>query len=244
MANNYFRFKQFEVYQHASAMKVTTDACLFGAWAARLESSFVEKKRMLDVGAGTGLLTLMMAQQNNAIIDAVEIESGAAAEAKANFARSPWPDRLNLLEGNILDTLPGLNVNYHVVFSNPPFYEHDLASPGESRRMAHHESGLQLQPLVARMDELLNAEGRYYLLFSAKRESALLTELATAGLAITQIARVRPTSSSAFSRVMVAGRRARPGQSSPTESELLIHTEEKKYSADFISLLHPYYLYL
>jgi tRNA1Val (adenine37-N6)-methyltransferase len=244
MANNYFRFKHFEVYQHASAMKVTTDACLFGAWAARLESSFVEKKRMLDVGAGTGLLTLMMAQQNNAIIDAVEIESGAAAEAKANFERSPWPDRLNLLEGNILDTLPGLNVNYHVVFSNPPFYENDLASPGKNRRMAHHESGLQQKPLVTRINELLSKEGRFYILFSAKRESALLAELATAGLAITQIVRVRPTSNSSFFRVMVAGRRARPHLSSPTESELLIHTDEKKYSADFISLLHPYYLYL
>src|SRR5258705_11795948 len=102
MSNAYFQFKQFTIHQDRCAMKVTTDACLFGAWVANeVKSEKVKVKNVLDIGTGTGLLSLIYAQKNaNIFIDAIEIEKETYEQAKENITASPFADRINLIHGD------------------------------------------------------------------------------------------------------------------------------------------------
>src|SRR3954469_11797521 len=126
MANNYFSFKQFIIHQDKCAMKVCTDACLFGAYVADRFQITNSKFHVLDIGAGTGLLSLMLAQKNSTVqIDAVEIDKAASEQAKENFKHSLWRDRLHIHHQPIQEF--GMNT-YNLIISNPPFYENDLKS--------------------------------------------------------------------------------------------------------------------
>jgi len=148
MGNPYFRFKQFMVYQDRCAMKVTTDACLFGAWCAmEIENAKLKIKNVLDIGAGTGLLSLMAAQRNRHItIDAVEIENEAAAQAQSNIEASPWRDRIHLYATDIR-SFQSL-VKYDAIISNPPFYEKEIVSADREKNTAHHSTDLELEQLL------------------------------------------------------------------------------------------------
>ena len=139
MANQYFQFKQFTVQQDACAMKVTTDACLFGAWVAnRINGLDLKGKHFLDIGTGTGLLSLMVAQQTDASIDAVEIETAAANQAQENFEQSPWNNKLFLHNSSIQTFIP--QHKYDFIFTNPPFFFNDLKSKNHARNIALHDS--------------------------------------------------------------------------------------------------------
>ena len=112
-------------------MKVCTDACIFGAWAAgKLKESSISVRHILDIGCGTGLLSLMLAQNTNADIDAVEINTDAASQAKENILQSPGINKIKVINASILEFVP--EKNYDFIICNPPFYEDDLKSPDQS----------------------------------------------------------------------------------------------------------------
>jgi tRNA1Val (adenine37-N6)-methyltransferase len=137
LGNSYFQFKQFTVHQGDCAMKVTTDACIQGAWTPVQK----DEVRILDIGAGTGLLSLMLAQKApNAIVDAVELNEQAATQAGQNFAGSPWADRLNV----ICSDIQGYRAThkYDLIISNPPFFNNSLKGPEASRNNARHTTAL------------------------------------------------------------------------------------------------------
>lgn len=141
MANSYFRFKQFTVEQDRCAMKVSTDACIQGAWTPVGPAV----RRILDVGTGTGLLSLMLAQRCNAYIDAVEIDAAAAAQAADNVNSSPWADRINLVQEDILAYCPANK--YDMVIINPPFFVNSLQGPDSRRNTARHLNYLTISSL-------------------------------------------------------------------------------------------------
>src|SRR5258705_6346666 len=149
MANSYFKFKQFTIHQDRCAMKVTTDACLFGAWVA-IEAGILESEdgSILDIGAGTGLLSLMLAQKTNVSIDSVEIDEAAAKQARENADASPWKERIFVMPGDAKYMAYTLCKNFDIIISNPPFYENELASPDHHKNIAHHDGGLLLDELL------------------------------------------------------------------------------------------------
>ncbi len=241
MPNPFFHFKQFSVWQDRCAMKVTTDGCCFGAWvAAVLRDTGMRdagQQRILDIGTGTGLLALMVAQQNSSVIDAVEIDAGAAAQAGSNAAASPWPDRVNVINTDIRQYHP--DHPYAVIMSNPPFYENDLRGPDAVRNMAHHDTGLSIQDLLHFTRQYLQRGGQFFLLLPYKRMEEAKRLFAHFGFRDYHILKIRQSPAHDFFRVVFYV----PGQAIVTglPTELVIADAPGVYSAAFAGLLAPYY---
>ena len=149
MPNQFFKFKQFTIDQDQCAMKVCTDSCLFGAWVAEyLEQEKNSLKTILDIGTGTGLLSLMLAQKTTANIDAVEIEEAASLQASNNFLASPWNNRLQVYHAPIQLFKPIHPKSYVFIICNPPFYENNLKTDNQLKNLALHSEALSLANLI------------------------------------------------------------------------------------------------
>lgn len=148
MANNYFQFKQFKVYQDKAAMKVGTDGVLIGAWS-KLENA----NNILDIGTGTGLLALMAAQRNkNAEIVAIDIDEDACQQAYENFQASPWADRLTIVHSPLQDFHS--HTLFENIISNPPYFQYSQKSDKQSRNLARHDDSLSLNELLIHSNRL------------------------------------------------------------------------------------------
>ncbi len=239
MANSWFQFKQFTIHQQKAAMKVTTDACLFGA----LQPAFPDKGanlNLLDIGAGTGLLSLMVAQLNpEANISAIEIDAETAREAAENIANSPFSGQLRVVQADILDFYP--EKGFHHIFCNPPFYQSQLQSPDTLKNTAHHASNLSLESLFACFNRLLLPGGTVSLLLPFYRESEALVLSGLQNLNPTVITRVKQSSKHGFFRtILFLGGEKHP----PETSEITIRDAENRYTPEFERLLKPFYLKL
>ena len=235
-----FRFKQFTIVQERSAMKVTTDGCLFGAWVAkRLEEKKNDAFRLLDMGAGTGLLSLMIAQAYPKIkIDAIEIDEGSFEDLKFNFERSPWPGRVNGINGDVLDI--GSTEIYDVIVCNPPFYGKEWSSPDPGRKLAHHGTGLKLEDLPNLVKKLLSPAGRFFFLLPYKRAREIRQLFDENELYIHTWLLAKQTPSHEMFRILVEGSLSKPLITN--FDELSIKEESGKYSREFKSLVKEYYL--
>jgi tRNA1Val (adenine37-N6)-methyltransferase len=240
MPNNYFRFKQFTVQQDKCAMKVCTDACLFGAWTAAGGSPLTAHPS-LDIGTGTGLLSLMYAQKNpDAKVDAVEIDEAAAGQAKENFDASPWKERLQVYNGSVQQFAGTVNNMYDVIISNPPFYESSLKSDDVKRNLALHSKELTLDELITIADKLLNDDGSFFLLLPYQRTGDL-KELITGKFFIKENVFIKQTPKHNYFRSMFWITKQ---FASERQSEIIIMSDRKEYSDEFKGLLKDYYLAL
>lgn len=225
-------------------MKVTTDGCLFGAWCAEelntriAGGSIPPAARLLDIGTGTGLLALMVAQKAAPSIHALEIDEEAAAQAAANAADSPFSKQIVVIQSDVVQLKEG---GYDVIISNPPFYENELKSGNKAKDTAHHSHQLTWTELFAAMDRQLKADGIFFLLLPYKRAAELDGYLEKEQFFINKIVRVRQSTRHSPFRMMVQGSRtASPLQ----EEELAIRDEFNQYTPAFTALLKDYYLYL
>lgn len=250
-------------------MKVTTDGCLFGAWVSSQESLVgsrepgksqesgvgsqepdneqrkVNSGQLLDIGCGTGLLSLMILQKNPGLqIDAVEIDGAAAQQAKENVAASPWKEKITVIHSDIKTYYPANEGKYDVVVCNPPFYENELASPDEKRNKAHHDGSLLLEETVQAIRHSLKPGGRFFLLLPYKRMADIHRLSEEAGLITTHIVFVQQTPSHSYFRVMISGALQNESPVTSNNSELTIKDAEGNYTGEFTALLKDYYLYL
>ncbi len=243
MANSYFQFKQFTINQDKCAMKVTTDSCLFGAWVAgkiKKEQSVINN--CLDIGTGTGLLALMLAQVNDSTIDAVEIDKDAFEQATKNIAASPWADRIKIRHGNATELL--FQTQYDIIICNPPFYEKELKGDDARKNIAHHNDGLLLPELLDIIKKKLTPDGTFYLLLPYKRNEEIKKLLTENDLAIHQLVFVRQSVNHDYFRIMMAGKLNSDEQAETKIDEISIKDETGQYTPVFVSLLKDYYLHL
>jgi len=239
MANSFFQFKQFTIRQDRCAMKVTTDACLFGAWAAReIANKKPEAGEILDIGAGTGLLTLMLAQKTNSI----EIDKDAYQQAKENFASSLWSNRIKIIHGDVKTF--SFEKKYDIIVSNPPFYENELRSENRKKNIALHDEGLLLDKLLDIIKQNLLPGGRFYLLLPYKRNNEIKKLFGQQQFAINRKVVVRQSTNHDYFRIIVAGKFQQENQTEFLTNEISIWNNKQQYTEEFISFLKDYYLHL
>lgn len=220
-------------------MKVCTDACLFGAWTGeQVRGTRYEVRNVLDIGSGTGLLSLMIAQQLDASIDAIELDRNAAEQASANFNESEWKHRLHLVQGDIRQLK--FEQIYDLIISNPPFFENDLKSPDQQRNLALHSDQLKLDELLEAVNALLNIDGQFAILLPYHRKEYFLQLAKDKSLFPEKIVNVKQTVKHDHFRVMMLLSRL---EKEVLEFEISIR-DDQEYSLRFIELLRDYYLKL
>ena len=188
MANEYFKFKRFTVHQDKCAMKVGTDGTLLGAWAQAPQ----EPCRILDIGTGTGLIALMMAQRYpNASIVGIDIDPAAVAQARDNVTASPFADRISIYEADICHFYE--NDTFDSIICNPPFFTGDLICPDTQRAVARHTISLSYHDLISSAYKLLSANGCFSVIIPIESQSNFESEALMGGFYLSRLCRVKTT---------------------------------------------------
>jgi len=239
MPNTFFQFKQFTIHQDQCAMKVCTDACLFGAWMNDvIRNNNLHISNALDIGTGTGLLSLMLAQEKDVEIEALEINENAANQAIQNVADSPWKNKVIIHNQSLQEFTP--QKKYDFIFSNPPFFENDLTSNDKDKNTAKHDSTLTLDVLIDFIKNNLAESGYAAVLLPFHRTVYIETVIEKHGLFIVEKMQVRQSVSHGFFRTMIFFTNTK-GDSSEVK-EMSIHDEKRNYTEAFGKLLSRYYL--
>ena len=220
-------------------MKICTDASIFGAWINQLMCA-EDISNALDVGSGTGLLSVMLAQESKIHIDAVELDEQSFDQTKSNFSSSGWSDRLQAFHNNVFDFQT--QKKYDLLISNPPFFSGDLRPADPRRRRAMHDEEDFLKRLLVKADVLLNKPGFLALLMPYRRKTETLIEVRDKGLHLKEILNVKRNTGDEGFRVMYLF--STEEQDQTKEKELIIRMVDGNYTPEFISLLKPYYLKL
>ena len=230
-----FQCKKFYIAHDQCAMKVGTDGLLLGAFAPLPAPG----SAVLDIGAGSGLISLMLAQRSQGLnpIDAVELDSDAARQAAKNVALSPWPQSVKLIKGDILTYQPGKR--YRLIVSNPPFFQQSLLSVDAKRTQARHTASLPLPLLLAKAAELLEQQGVFALILPVKEAEQLLQLALTTGWFLAQRCEVKSKANKAVQRVVLCLTRY---HTDTRQQRLVIHNDDGDYSADYRALLKAFYL--
>ncbi|NDW12710.1 methyltransferase domain-containing protein [Bacteroides sp. 214] len=232
MANSYFRFQQFTIWQDKCAMKVGTDGVLLGAWAPVTSAC-----RVLDIGTGTGLVALMLAQRSEARITAIEIDGEAAEQARENVAQSPWQARIEVLHGDFLCYEPA--EKFDLIVSNPPYFVDSLHSPDAQRTNARHNNTLTYDTLLQHAAALLHPLGSIALILPTDVLSVVKDVAEKYHLFVNRQLNIITAPGKLSKRVLVSF----TAESQPLkEDELLIEKSRHVYSEEFAKLVEEFYL--
>lgn len=237
MANNYFAFKQFVVHQDHCAMKVGTDGVLLGAWA-----SVFSARKALDIGTGTGLVALMLAQRNPELyVTAIDIDTNAIKQAEENVNNSPFPDRIVCENISLAEYVSSTSGKFDLIVSNPPYFSASLKSPDFRRSTARHTDTLSVGELMISVSELLSETGRFFMIYPHERKNELIDLASKNGLYVDRLTNVYPTSKSPPKRILAGLSKI---EGILEETNLVIEKERHIYSPEFYDLVKDFYLML
>lgn len=232
-----FKFKQFSVQQDKCAMKIGTDGVLLGAWCPIDNNPF----SVLDIGAGTGILSLMLAQRSNAEqIDSLEIDEEAYEQCVENFENSPWSDRLFCFHAGLDEFVDEPEDEYDIIISNPPFYSENYKTDDSQRDLARFQDALPFEDLVEAADLLLSENGIFAVIIPYKEEERFIDLCAEVELFPVKVTRVKGSHTTPIVRSLLAFKRYE--LSVLTADELVIEISRHEYTDDYINLTKDFYL--
>ena len=260
-SNPYFQFKQFTVFHDRCAMKVGTDGTVLGAWVD-LEGA----RQILDIGTGTGLIALMLAQRSQAVnsvarshlnamsapidsvtIDAVELDAAACLQAQENVRRSPWADRIYVHHDSIQDYVSRCSQTYDLVVSNPPFFENVSKAQSEARTLARHTDSLSPTDLLQSAAQLLNATGRLAAIYPCEAAQRFQEQAEAAGFWCSRKLAIKPTLAGATKRIAMEFSKSKiPNRQDEVpqclQEKIAIEVAPNQYTPEFIALIRDFYL--
>ncbi|MCF8234372.1 MAG: methyltransferase [Bacteroidales bacterium] len=231
-----FRFKQFEVEDSNSSMKVGTDAVLLGA----LAEGKGESRDMLEIGTGCGLISLMMAQRFQHLqIEAIDIDPESCNQAVENVRRSKWENRIEIRQQSLQQLARESEKQYELILSNPPFFENSLKPANPRYHLSKHSKQLTHAELLAGIEKLLKKEGAFWVILPANTSKRFRETAFIHNLFITKSIRVFPKSNKAFNRIILKIQKTALPE---TASELLIHNSDNTYTEEYMALTADFYL--
>lgn len=236
MSNPFFQFKQFTIRHDKCAMKVGTDGVLLGAWAG-IESC----NRILDIGTGTGLIALMLAQRSKAVIDAIDIDADACLQAQENTESSPFAGRINVRHSALADFAQAGTNLYDLIVSNPPYFVDSLKCPDRKRNTARHTDTLTLEDLLQDSCKLLAPQGRIALILPYDQKERLADCIRTYHLFLSKETSVIPVPGAEPKRLLVE-LTAESTAPSVCSDQLTIEIARHQYTDEYISLTKDFYL--
>lgn len=231
-----FKFKQFQIHQDRCAMKIGTDGVLLGAWPTLTHNP----KSILDIGAGTGLIALMLAQRCEAeTIDALEIDEGAYEQCVENFEASPWGDRLFCYHTGLDEFLDEIEDQYDLIVSNPPFHAEEVSSGNAARDIARQNQSLPFVELIEGVSNLLSPNGIFCTIIPYKEETQFIMMAEQSGLYPQHMTRIKGNPSSEIKRSLL---HFSFNEKEVIKDSLTIETERHRYTSEYIALTKEFYL--
>ena len=234
---SFFQFKKFAVKQDQCAMKIGTDGVLLGAWSP-IDNN---PKLVLDIGTGTGIIALMLAQRSDAEqIDALEIDENAYEQAVDNFENSPWGDRLFCFHAGLDEFVEEPEDEYDLIVSNPPFYSEDYRSENEQRDLARFQEAMPFEDLIDAAALLLSENGIFSVIIPYKEEERFIDMCAEVELFPIKVTRVKGSHKTPIVRSLLAFKRYELAVL--VADELVIEINRHEYTDDYIELTNAFYL--
>lgn len=234
-----FQFKEFSIHQDKTAMKVGTDGVLLGAWCAVDQYP----NAILDIGSGTGVIALMLAQRSDAMtIDAVELDEDAYEQTVVNFEKSDWGDRLYGYHATFQEfaaEIAAEEESYDLIVSNPPFYTDTFESEDASRNKARFTSALSFEELVAGVSKILSEKGVFSTIIPFKEEDKFIHLAKEHHLFLNRVCRVQGNTTSEVKRSLLA---FSSEETEIQETHLIIETARHQYTEDYVNLTKDFYL--
>lgn len=234
MSNPYFKFKQFTVFHDKCGMKVGVDGVTLGAWADASDA-----KTILDVGCGSGLIALMLAQRSNAMITALDIDENCVLQSKENIYNSPWKDRIFVKHISFQDFANSATETYDLIVSNPPFFNNSLKNPSQARSVARHTDTLPHLDLIKNTIKLLNEKGKFCVILPITEGENFINLAEKEGLFCNQKVTLFPNLVKPAKRLLLEFRKEK------TEckvSEMTIEKERGIYTEEYGEMVREFYL--
>ena len=230
-----FRFKQFTIIQDKTAMKLSTDSVLLGAWADAKNPA-----KILDIGTGTGVIALMLAQRfKNAEITAIEIEKNAFCEAKKNAKNSPWHNRINILHNDFLNFAKNTSIEYDLIVSNPPFFENQLLPNDKNKQIARHTTKLPFDKLSENVAKLLSDKGYFCVIIPYNQCSNFVHLCSKSGLFASRKNTVFPTEKKQPNRILLQFNK----KTQHIVNQTITIRKNNIYTNEYLELTKDFYLF-
>jgi len=233
MANNHFSFKQFTIYQDKSAFKVGTDGVLLGAYA-----DLTRVTNILDIGSGTGLLSIMLAQRCEAMITAIEPDHDSFIQSCENVNLVEWQNRIKIIN-SALQNFNSENEKFDLIVTNPPYFCDSLKSPDPRKSAARHNDSLTSGEILTDVKRLLKEDGRLQLIMPYVEGNVFIADASRYGFYCNNILKIRPLPESEIRRLILTFTRTKK---IPVEKFLTIEHGRHQFTDDYINLTKDFYL--